>query len=257
MNQLIILGTSNAIPALGHENTHLVLVTPQRKVMIDCGANPILSLQQAGVDVIEITDIILTHMHPDHVGSLPLLLMAMWLMGRQTPLNLHGLEYTLERIKSMMDLYGWSEWPKFFMVCFCPFPAQEKALVFEDEQLCATASPVKHFLPNVCLRFELKKENKSFAYSCDTEPCQAVLNLAEGVDILLHEATGPFPGHSSAAQAGEVARQAGVGSLYLIHYPTGNFAFGDPLSEASQTFSGEIQLAVDLMKIDLLETAEE
>jgi ribonuclease BN (tRNA processing enzyme) len=71
MNQLIILGTSNAIPSLGHENTHLVLVTPQRKVMIDCGANPILSLQQAGVDVNEITDIILTHMHPDHVGSLP------------------------------------------------------------------------------------------------------------------------------------------------------------------------------------------
>ena len=251
MNKLIILGSSNAIPSLGYENTHLALITPRQKVLIDCGANPVVSLQQAGVDINEITDIILTHMHPDHVGGLPLLLMDMWLSGRKTSLNLHGLPYTLQRIKSMMDIYEWSHWPNFFPVKFCTFPAQELAIVLNDEQLCVYSSPVNHFLPNVCLRFELKEEKISFAYSCDTEPCQAVWNLAQGVDILLHEAAGAITGHSSATQAGEVARRAGVNQLYLIHYPTGQFASGDLISEARSRFSGEINLAVDQMIIDL------
>ena len=53
----------------------------------------------------------------------------------------------------------------------------------------------------------MKKTGTSLAYSCDTEPCTAVVDIARDVDILLHEATGAVTGHSSAAQAGEAARQ--------------------------------------------------
>ena len=71
------------------------------------------------------------------------------------------------------------------------------------------------------------------------------------MDILLHEASGPFKGHSSAAQAADVAKQANVGTLYLIHYPTGRYATGDPVAEARARFSGPVILAQDLMKVDL------
>jgi ribonuclease BN (tRNA processing enzyme) len=65
----------------------------------------------------------------------------------------------------------------------------------------------------------------------------------------LHEASGPFKGHTSAAQAGEVAQQAGAKALYLIHYPTGKFASGDPAAEARGAFSGPVELARDMMRV--------
>jgi ribonuclease Z len=248
---LLILGSSNAIPSPDHENTNLALISAGRTVLIDCAANPVVRLEQAGVEISTVTDIIVTHFHPDHVGGLPLLLMDMWLMGRRQPLNIYGLHYTLDRVETMMGLYGWIEWPNFFTVNFCRVPADELAVVFENSEMCVYASPAKHFLPNIALRIELKTANKSLAYSCDTEPCQSVLELVRGVDLLLHEASGSFMGHSSAAQAGEVARQAGVGALYLIHYPTGRYASGDLVAEASARFKGQVKLAMDFMTIGL------
>jgi ribonuclease Z len=251
MTHLIILGSSNAVPSIDHENTHMALITHERKVLIDCASNPVVRLQLAGVEANEITDIILTHFHPDHVSGIPLLLMDMWLMGRRQPLNIYGLHYTLDRVETMMGLYGWAEWPNFFTVNFCRIPADEMAIVLCDEHICIYSSQVKHFLPNICLRIELKDEKKSVAYSCDTEPCQSIIDISRGVDILIHEASGPFKGHSSAAQAADAARAANVGALYLIHYPTGRYATGDPLAEARARFPGEVVLAVDFMKIEL------
>jgi ribonuclease Z len=249
MAELIILGSSNAIPTLGSENTHFAIVAGAHTVLVDCVSSPVVRLEQAGIDLQSITDVILTHFHPDHVGGFPLLLMDMWLLGRKQPLNVYGLHYTLDRTATMMGLYGWSKWPNFFTVNFCRIPADEMATVLQTPELDIFCSPVNHFLPNIGLRVEFKAGKKVFAYSCDTEPCPAVVQLAQAADLLLHEASGPFKGHSSAAQAGEVAAEAGAKSLSLIHYPTGRFTSGDLVAEARQHFSGEISLARDLQRV--------
>ena len=77
------------------------------------------------------------------------------------------------------------------------------------------------------------------------------MRLADGADILIHEAAGAAFGHSSAEQAGEIATRAEVGKLYLIHYPTGRFARGNIAAEASKTYKGEIIIAQDFMNIDI------
>jgi ribonuclease Z len=89
------------------------------------------------------------------------------------------------------------------------------------------------------------------AYSCDTEPCEQTVRLADGADVLIHEAGGATFGHSSAEQAGEIAAKSEAGKLYLIHYPTGRFAKGDIAAEASKTFQGEIVIAKDFMTFDI------
>ncbi len=251
MTKLIVLGSSNAIPTRDHENTHLAVLCQNRTVLIDCVSNPIVRLEKAGIDPLAINDVILTHFHPDHVSGVPLLLMDLWLMGRRAPLNLYGLDYTLDRVKAMMELYSWADWPDFFTVNFCRVANDEMSLVLDAEEIRIYATPVQHFLPNIGLRIELKADGKSIVYSCDTQPCDEVERLAQGADVLLHEAAGLFEGHSSAAQAGDVARRAEVGALYLIHYPTGRYASGDLVAEAKTRFSGNVYLATDLMEIDL------
>ena len=250
MPKLVILGTSNAVANEEHENTHMVLVGQERSVLIDCVSSPIVRLSKAGVDFNHLTDLILTHFHPDHVSGVPLLLMDMWLLGRKLPLNIYGLSHTLERIQKLMDLYDWSGWPNFFPVSFTILPEEEMSLVFECSEYRVLASPVRHLIPTVGLRVEFFQVDKIFAYSCDTEPVKSVVNLASGADVLIHEAAGASRGHSSAAQAGEVARESEVGALYLIHYPSGK---SDPValvSEASQFFGGPVALAEDFMVLD-------
>jgi ribonuclease Z len=248
--RVIILGSGNAIADEQHDNTHMVLVGRERTLLIDCASHPIQRLQKAQVGVEQLTDMILTHFHPDHVAGAPLLLMDLWLMGRKSPLNIYGPEHTISRFKQMMDLYLWDTWPGFFEVKFFSIPEEEKTPVFSCPEMNVYASPVKHFIPTLGIRVDMLDSGKSLAYSCDTEPCPQVIRLADKVDILIHEATGASTGHTSPAQAGEIARSAWVKHLYLIHYPSG-IDDGTWVEEARNQFSGQVTLAHDFQIIEM------
>jgi ribonuclease Z len=69
--------------------------------------------------------------------------------------------------------------------------------------------------------------------------------LAQDADILVHEAAKNTLGHSSAAQAGEIARRAGVGRLVLIHYRPTPKQYDRWLAEAAAAFGGPVELAQD------------
>lgn len=250
MAKLIILGSSNALSSKDSENTHMVLVGEKRIVMVDCVSNPIHRLEKAGVDYMDVTDLILTHFHPDHVSGVPLLLMDMWLRGRKKLINIYGLHYTLDRMEKLMEMYSWENWPDFFPVAFHRLPANENAPLLDCAEFKITSSPVCHLIPTIGLRFDFKMTKKALAYSCDTEPCVEVVRLAEGVDVLIHEASGAALGHSSAGQAGQIAAQAEAGKLFLIHYPTGEYTNGNLIAEARQHYQGEVALATDFMTLD-------
>ncbi|MCZ2126352.1 MAG: MBL fold metallo-hydrolase [Anaerolineales bacterium] len=249
MAKVIILGSSNSVPTLTNENTHMVVVGEERVLLIDSVGSTVVRLEQAGVDVNRLTDVIITHFHPDHASGLPLLLLDLWLTGRKNPLTIYGLDYTLDRVKGVMDFYNWTDWENFFPVVFKSLAEREMELVLDCPDFVVRSSPVHHMIPTVGLRVEFPNQ-KTLAYSCDTIPCEEVVRLGAGADVLIHEATGEMPGHSSAAQAGEIATQAEAGKLYLIHYHSGKFQEGDLVAEASQTFQGEVELATDFMQLE-------
>ncbi len=248
MGQVIILGSGYAVPEEGHENTHLFIQQDNLGVLVDCGSNPILQLQRAGIKLEQVTDLVLTHFHPDHVTGFPLLLMDLWLLGRKQPLNVYGLPHTLDRAEGLMKFYDWKKWPNFFTVMFHRLPETEMSLFIQIPILKIYSSPVKHLIPTVGLRIEFVREERTIAYSCDTEPCPQVVTLASRANLLIHEATGASVGHSSPAQAGEIARKAEVEKLMLIHFSKAKAAAA--LESAKGVFSGPVQLAEDLMRLE-------
>ncbi len=247
MNRFIILGSANAVPKINQENTHLYAQAENRRILIDCGDNALVSLKKNKIDPNTITDLILTHFHPDHAGSLPLFIMTMWLEKRTLPLMIHGLDYTLDRAKALLGLFGWNNWPGMYPVTFNTVDEDGSTTLIQDENVNVSGMAVKHLIPTIGLRFDFA-EGKTVTYSCDTEPCDNLMKLANGADILLQESAGPGKGHTSAAQAGAIAVTAKVEQLILIHYDQS--VGGDQLLRAAQeNFKGEVCLAVDGMKL--------
>jgi len=251
MARLILLGTASAVPDPLHENTHMAVVSEQGTVLVDCVGTPAVRLPQAGIAIESVTDVIATHFHPDHVAGIPLLLMNMWLSGRRAGLRLYGLHHCLKRLEDMMAAYNWENWPGFFPVAFHRLPEREHMPVLETEELRIVASPVRHLVPTIGLRMESKITGKVIAYSCDTEPCPAVVELARGADLLIHEASGLSAGHSTAAQAGAIAQEAGAHALLLIHFPPGDGVAASLRAEAAAEFNGEVDVAQDLSSFEL------
>ena len=218
-------------------------------VLVDCTGNPIHRLMQAGLDYRDLTDLILTHFHPDHVAGVPPFLMNLWLLGRTAPLHVYGMGDTLERMEKVMELFQWDTWPGFFSVIFHRLAEEEKAVVLDAEEFTIYSSPVRHIIPTIGLRFVSHASGKAITYSCDTEPCPEVLNLAENCAVLIHEAAGEAYGHSSAAQAGEIAQRSGAGRLILIHYATFDGEADELVEQAATTFAGPVNLAENFMEL--------
>jgi ribonuclease Z len=250
--ELVILGSSYAIPDEAHANAHMVLVGHERLVLIDCVNDELLRLKKAGLKYQYLSDIVITHFHPDHVSGIPTLLMNLWLLGRDEPLSIYGLDYTIDRLVGMMELFDWDAWQNLYPIALYRVPDEEgRAMVLDSDEFRIYGSPVRHLIPTMGLRIEVRRSGKVVAYSSDTQACQEVINLADGADILIHEATGAHPGHTTAYQAGEIAQQAGARTLYLIHYPTGEFETGGLVHQAKEMYQGPVALAEDLMRISL------
>ena len=250
--KVVILGSAGAVGDERHANTHMVLVAQERMILIDCPGEPLLRLKAARLDYHHLTDMILTHFHPDHVSGVPHFLMNLWLLGRKNSLPIYGLAHTIERTKKLVDLFELLNLPGFFPVDFIQLPEKEMYPVLESEDVRIYSSPVRHIIPGLGLRVEARLSGKSLAYSSDTEPCPEVVRLGYQSDVLIHEATGAGFGHSSAGQAGEIAHQARVKRLVLIHYPViDQTDLRQKVNQAMEHFSGEVGLAEDLMQIEL------
>jgi ribonuclease Z len=92
------------------------------------------------------------------------------------------------------------------------------------------------------------RPGRSVVYTGDTAPAEPVRRLAEKATVLIHEATAAQEiereanewGHSSARQAAECARAAGVGALFLTHFSARYKELAPLEEEARLIFPGSI-----------------
>ncbi len=251
MAKIVFLGTANSVAYRGHENSFLVLQGEYSSILVDCSARPVVRLQEAGIDFKQLSDLIITHFHPDHVSGLATLIMDMWLLGRKKEFHIHGCEHSISRAKKMMDLFGWQDWSDIYPVHFHTLPMEEMTPVIDNQEFKIFSSPVEHMIPTLGIRIDFRDGEFIAAYSSDTLPVPQTVRLAADADLLIHEATGTTFHHSTAFQAGEIAAQANAKTLYLIHYPPEEeISRESALGEAKKTFPGNVFLAEDLMEVE-------
>jgi ribonuclease Z len=120
------------------------------------------------------------------------------------------------------------------------------APIAHTDDFVLTAAPGVHSVPVIGLRARSLTGGGILAYSADGEASGGILELARGVDLLVHEANGPFKGHCLAQAAAELAREAGVRRLVLVHLSPQRPEFEAELEAAQGVFEGELYLGRDL-----------
>lgn len=212
------LGTGSAHTSPDRTTTMLAVEAAGAFFLVDCGGDAVHRLLRAGLDPVAVEAVVLTHEHPDHLSGFPLLIEKLWLLGRRAPVPVYGLAHTLGVARALFGLFDTAGWAGMPRIEYVEIAGTEGAAVFERGPFRVAASPVVHPVPTVGLRVEA--DGVVLAYSCDTSPCAAVVALAQGADLLVHEATGHLPGvHSSAEEAAAHAAEAGARQLVLVHLP--------------------------------------
>lgn len=255
-------------------------------VLVDCGNGALLRLRTAGIYPAQIRRVFLTHLHYDHYADYPYLMIEP-LIGEAAydrgPLEVIGPPGTTRLIRSFEATYD----PEIDSYAYLPGYERTRELcrarvteTFDGwhtdiEGWRVTTMQVDHGivkLPSFGYRFTAPN-GESIVFSGDTVPCDGIVALAKGADVLVHESTLPdsevtlrkqrgfaWRIHSTPRDAGRVARDAGVGKLVLNHFAAWNsFEPGRPVYDwheiappaVAQEFDGELIIGEDLMKIEL------
>jgi len=249
-------GTAAAVPSPDRDNTALAFYSADEAVLVDCSGSPYQKILKAGLDPMRVSSLIVTHRHVDHVYGIPSLAHNMGLAGRRAPIRVYALPETMRTVRGFMDLFPLEDKMP-YRIELHEIPAKEGHEVLRAKGFTVLSTPVKHGAANIGLRVEwdVPGERGAVVYSSDTSPCPALIALARGADILIHEATSlhsdavraATDGHTTGYQAGEVARQAGVKRLILCHFGAGLYGRLDELRlEAMRAFGGPVEIPEEL-----------
>ncbi len=244
---VVPLGVSAALPHGQYCNSYLAVVWADRYWLIDCADAPIQRLERVGIDPRLVEGVIITHFHPDHVFGLPSYLLGLYLLGPEGggQISIYALPEVLERVEALVGLFADQGWVHKLDLAFKAVPEEAGALVAETSDCLITSAPGRHSIPSLAVRFETQPEGRTFVYSSDTDICEAVWGLAQGANLVFHEATGEGHGHSDPEAVGAEAARVGVEQLVLMHYPTDRA--GEVLAQARKTFP-PAQLAQELKR---------
>ena len=238
--QLTIVGWSGSFPGPESPASCYLIDTGDFRLLLDVGSGALGALQRytplRGVDAI-----CLSHLHADHCLDMCgySVFQNYHPDGPQPRISVYGPPGTADRLSRALgsDHLGMADAFDFSTLAVGPI---------EIGPLRITTAHMNH--PVETFGFRIEHAGQVLAYSADTGPCDALVGLARGADVLLSEASftdGPgLPAdlHLTARQAGEHAARAGAGELVLTHLVPWN----DPaicLEQASDAFDGPLRLA--------------
>jgi len=185
---LRFLGSGDALGSGGRLQTCLHLSgLPAGSLLIDCGASSLIAMKRAGVDPSDVEWVVLSHLHGDHFGGLPFMILDGQFRRRTRPLRVAGPPGVSARVTAAMEVLfpGSSTAARGFPLEFLELPARTATAV---GPATVTAFEVAHLsgAPSYALRLEYG--GKTIAYSGDTEWTEALVEAANGVDLFVCEA---------------------------------------------------------------------
>jgi ribonuclease BN (tRNA processing enzyme) len=197
--EVTFIGSGNAFGDGGRFNTCFLLHGAERRLLIDCGATSLVALRQRGVAPNDIDGVVLSHLHGDHFGGLPFLLLdAQHVSKRQRGFFIFGPPGTPARLAAAQEaLFPGSSTtpPPRFPLSVREMTAGETC---PGDGFRVTPFPAVHSAGAPCYSLRLEIDGRIIAYSGDTAWSDALIETGAGADLFICECSSferPVTGH--------------------------------------------------------------
>jgi ribonuclease BN (tRNA processing enzyme) len=185
---VLFLGSGDAFGSGGRFNTCFQVTTAGGAFLIDCGASSLVAMRKFGVDPNRIHTVFVSHLHGDHFGGVPFLLLDAQFYSRRTaPLTLVGPPGFRERLIQAMELLfpGSSRVQRKFATEIIEIDAGTTSGI---NGIDVTPYLVAHACGAPPFALRLSCESKVIAYTGDTEWTETLLEAGRDADLLIAEA---------------------------------------------------------------------
>ena len=223
--RLTFLGSGDAFGSGGRLNTCFLVERGAGSFLIDCGATAMISLRRFAVDPNAIGAILISHLHGDHFGGLPFLLLdARFVSRREAPLVIAGPPGLARRLEAAMEALfpgSWAQARSFPLDLIELEPLQPTRL---DEGLTVTGHEVVHPSGAPALGLRVACDGKVIAFTGDTEWTENLIALGRDADLLIGECYSfeqSVPAHLNYALWRRMAPEIGARRLVLTHMSSG------------------------------------
>ena len=272
MIEIILTGTGSPMVDPNRAGPSTLVKAGEKVFLADCGRGVLMRAAAVGVGAANLTAVLLTHLHSDHITDLSDVITTRWITSLvPAPLPIIGppgtravVEATLAalapdisyRIGHHADLTAPPE------VMVSEYTAGQ---VWDDGGVRIIAAATDHRPVEPTIAFRVEYDGASVVLAGDSVPCATLDALASGADALVHTAirkdlveqvpvqrlTDILDYHSSVEQAAATAARAGVQTLVLTHYVPALTAGTEDQwrALAAGEFSGRVELGDDLLRV--------
>jgi ribonuclease BN (tRNA processing enzyme) len=228
------VGSGDSFGSGGRFQTCILVDGPRSRFAIDFGASSLIALAQQGIDHNSIDAVLLTHLHGDHCGGVPFLLVDAMLAARRTrSLTLAGprdLQRRLGEIREALFPGSHVMTPKFPLDWVELEPGRPHQVL----DVVATGYPARHTRETNPIAVRVEVGGKTVVYTGDTEWTEDIAAAARGADLFIAECyfyAKPIKWHLNYPAIAAHAGALGVKRLILTHMSKEMLAHADRVPE--------------------------
>jgi ribonuclease BN (tRNA processing enzyme) len=228
------VGSGDSFGSGGRFQTCILVDGPSSRIAIDFGASSLIALRQQGIEHNTIDAVLLTHLHGDHCGGVPFMLMDAMLAAKRTrPLVIAGpaeLERRMVEIREALFPGSHVMTPKFPLAWIEMEPGRPHRIL----DCLVTPQRARHTKETNPSALRVEIGDKIVAYTGDTEWTDDVARIGRGADLLIAECyyyDKPVKWHLNYPAIAAHRQHFGARRLILTHMSGEMLAHADEVPE--------------------------
>jgi ribonuclease Z len=274
MIEVTLLGTGSPLPDPHRAGPATLVRAGAATFLVDAGRGVVMRAAAAGSGANQLTAVLLTHLHSDHITDLGDLVTTRWITTfERSPLVVVGPPGTQAVtdgiLQSLVADIGYRTAHHADLDGPPPVEVREVApgVIWDDGEVVVRVGATEHRPVDPTIAFRIEHGGAAVVVAGDTVPCATLDALCAGADALVITALRrdllepiPLPRlqdildyHSSVEDAARTAQRAGVSTLVLTHYVPALVPGTEDewRSVAAPHFDGRIELGDDLHRVEI------
>ena len=236
---ITLLGTGSPIPSAEAAGPSTLVRAGGTPILVDCGRGVVMRLVGAGVFPVQLSAVLLTHLHSDHITDLNDVVTSHWVMtGEATPLPIYGPPGTADVLAAVLEMLRLDQRYRHDHHADLQYPPGATAHEVEPGDrievggATITVHETDHRPVAPTIGFRVEHGGAVAALAGDTVPCPGLDELCRDADLYVQTVIRPdllslvpnarlqdiLDYHSSVEQAAQTAERAGVKTLVLTHF---------------------------------------